>query len=90
MHVGVVFLVGVHDGLDHLPRPLRVVAVVGCGSRDIEALRKLSSLRIGDSISSGPLPHVLMRDYDHVRVCDVERRTILRKVHLHDIVLAGL
>ena len=48
--------------------------VIGCGSRDIEALRKLSSLRIGDSISSGPLPHVLMRDYDHVRVCDVERQ----------------
>ena len=35
------------------------------------------------------LPHIPVRDYDQVRVRDIERRTILREVHLHDIVLAG-
>jgi len=44
---------------------------------------------VGGNISGGFSPHVLVWDYDQVRVCDIELRTILRKVHLHDIVLPG-
>src|ERR1035438_9189612 len=35
------------------------------------------------------LIHISMRDYDQVRIGDIERRAILRKVQLDDVLLAG-
>lgn len=76
----------------HLPLvdPLRDTLGILPHSLILQPTRfQVGMLRISESVSSVPLPHILVRDYDQVRVCDIKRRTILREVHLHDIVLAG-